>query len=179
MSVNYKRLSAGKRPTRGQVKLLRRDAHGLQTTPAVPAFHFQPTMTIAVTEGGCHLLLERRGVSPRRTAKGDVANRLGAALRYRRNFLTPSATSRRLSSAQRRVHATHHSSTSTTRASAATRAWWRYVVFGPVRFVMVRFSKDKYFDSCFWPLLPLDPSHASFSLSPREGDIPSSLGLVA
>ena len=103
MSVNYKRLSAGKRPTRGQVKLLRRDAHGLLTTPAVPAFHFQPTMTIAVTEGGCHLLLERRGVSPRRTAKGDVANRLGAALRYRRNFLTPSTTSRRLSSAQRRA----------------------------------------------------------------------------
>ena len=89
MSVNYKWLSAGKRPTRGQVKLLRRDAHGLQTTPAVPAFHFQPTMTIAVTEGGCHLLLERRGVSPRRTAKGDVANRLGAALRYRRNFFPP------------------------------------------------------------------------------------------
>ena len=86
MSVNYKRLSAGKRPTRGQVKLLQRDAHGLLTTPAVPALHFQPTMTIAVTEGGCHLLLERRGVSPRRTAKGDVANRLGAALRYRRNF---------------------------------------------------------------------------------------------
>ena len=48
------------------------------------------------------MLLERMGVSPRRTAKGDVANRLGAALRYRRKFSHALHHVRSSSSAQRR-----------------------------------------------------------------------------
>ena len=46
MSVNYNWLSAGKRPTRGQVKLLRRDAHAVLAAPAAPALQFQ--------ESTCH-----------------------------------------------------------------------------------------------------------------------------
>ena len=133
-------------------------------------------MTIAGLETAVILLLERRGVSPRRTAEGDVANRPGAALRYRRNFLTPSATSRRLFSAQRRVHATHHSSTSTTRASAATRAWWRYVVFGPVRFVMVRPLQDKYYVSRFGLSFPWTYLTLPSPLSLRRGASPPPAG---
>ena len=66
MSVNYNRLSAGKRPTRGQVKLLRRDAHAVLAAPAVPALQFQEDLravTMAATEGGCFAVGENGGIT--------------------------------------------------------------------------------------------------------------------
>ena len=60
MSVNYNWLCKGKRPMRVQVQLRRRAAHDSLTAPAV-LLHFQPTMTISWTEGGCQFAIGEKG----------------------------------------------------------------------------------------------------------------------
>ena len=141
----------------------------------LPALHSLPTNhDDRWTEAAVILLLERRGVSPRRTAEGDVANRPGAALRYRRNFLTPSATlvvcppprgatSRIILLRQLLVRRPQHGRGGGTSSSVQSVSSW----FGFLKI------------SIMVPALTF-PSPGPISRflipSPREGDIPSSLG---
>ena len=94
MSVNYNWLSAGKRPTRGQVKLLRRDAHAVLAAPAAPALQFQEStchddccdrrrLFCCWREWGYHRDAPPRGTLL--TAWGQRSDTAG-------NFLTPSTT---------------------------------------------------------------------------------------
>ena len=115
-----------------------------------------------------------KGVSPRRTAKGGVANRLGAALRYRRNFLTPSATlvvcppprgatSRIIHLRQLLVRRPQHERGRGTSSSVQSVSSW-FVCF------KISIYASRFDLSSPWTYLTLPHPF------PREGDIPSSLG---
>ena len=62
--------------------------------PPCPPFSFRNlrVMTIAVTEGGCHLLLERRGYHRDAPPRGTLLTAWGQRSDTAGNFLTPSTT---------------------------------------------------------------------------------------